>query len=120
MTYGLIAANANTQLDALTGGYAQWHKGDPGAAGTANVATEFTGRQALTWASASGGVKAITNKPASTGASGDVTITGYSEWTAASGGTCKRTVQLARSVAVAAGGGFTLDSSQVTLGPLAA
>lgn len=56
MAVGLSVAAANSQLDSLVGTYTfvQLHTGDPGSAGTANVATENTRVQA-TFGSASGG-----------------------------------------------------------------
>lgn len=55
---GKKASVANTDLDAyLVTAFVQLHTAAPGAAGTANVASNAT-RKAVTWASASGGSKA--------------------------------------------------------------
>lgn len=53
MTVGLAASRANTLLDSLASAlqFIQLHTGDPGAAGTANIAGNDT-RKAVTWASA--------------------------------------------------------------------
>lgn len=84
MTVGLSATGlANLWLDTLGGAaatpgatlYVQNHSDDPGADGTATVATTFaaTPRPALVWNAAAAGSKSISNQP---------------EWTATSAGTC--------------------------------
>jgi hypothetical protein len=96
MAVGFAAAAANKMLDAITGRatytaetavYAQLHIGDPGAAGTANTATETT-RKAVTFGSAASG-GAISNTAAITwtSISGSQDATHVSLWTASSGGT---------------------------------
>jgi hypothetical protein len=94
MATGMSAALANELLDALCNADAysapavhiQLHVGDPGAAGTSNVATETDRVQASFSAAASG---AITNDAALewTGVAGAEDYTYYSAWTAAAAGT---------------------------------
>jgi hypothetical protein len=67
--------------------YAQLHTGDPGANGTSNTSTAYTGRVAITFGTASGG--SITNNAAvdfTSAAAGSVTHTHISIWDASSSG----------------------------------
>lgn len=95
MADGLASGIANAILDALVRSVAwsepaaffvQLHIGDPGSAGTSNVATETTRKQP-TYSAASGG--AITNDGAVSWASYPAaeTISWVSFWSASSGGT---------------------------------
>jgi hypothetical protein len=86
----MSAAGANTALAALLAAY-PWiklHVGDPGAAGTANPATETT-RQQVAWDAPSAG--ASQNDGAETWtaavATGTEDVTHFSAWSASSGGT---------------------------------
>lgn len=88
MAEGFGSAGANTALDALVAAY-PWiklHTAAPGAAGTANAATETTRKQA-TWNAASGGV--VTNSGALTwtNIAGSQDATHFSAWSASTAGT---------------------------------
>lgn len=96
MAVGFAAATANSILDALCRSVAwtepdavwvQLHVGDPGAAGTANAATETDRIQATFGSAASGG--AISNTAALTWPSvaGSEDYTHFSAWTASTSGT---------------------------------
>lgn len=88
MAVGLAAAEANALLTAHAGGTAhtppaaywiQVHVGDPGAAGTTNLAANTTRKQ-VTWAVAANG--SISNSAALTWTAGEVTTNeDYSHWT---------------------------------------
>lgn len=95
MAVGLAAATANSLLDALlnatnyTAPTAVWiklHIGDPGAAGTANAATNTT-RQSLSCANATAGTCTSDAAVTWTGVSGSEDYSHYSAWTASSAGT---------------------------------
>lgn len=88
MATGVAPAVANADLDSRGAAF-PWiklHVGDPGAAGTANAATNTTRKQA-SWASAAGGAIATNaelrwdNVPASED------YTHWTGWSASSGGT---------------------------------
>lgn len=100
MSVGLSAAEANAILDAFDGAWVQLHVGDPGAAGTANVAVE-TDRQQLSLAAAAGG--AVANDVAMTwvGVSGAEDYTHLTIWTLAAAGVFR------------ASGGMTANAVQV-------
>jgi len=117
---GWAVAAANTALDGLVGTFVQLHVGEPGAAGTANVASVTT-RPALTWGASANGSKAITNQPVWAAWAGcSQTITHISQWTASSGGTFKGSAALSTPVAVTAGATITLTALTVPFGPLGA
>lgn len=88
MAEGLSAAGANTALDALVAAYphVQLHIGAPGAAGTANPATETTRKQ-VTWAASSGGSAASAAQVQWTNIAGSQDATHFTAWSAATGGT---------------------------------
>jgi hypothetical protein len=92
MAVGLAVSQANAILDTLvTGGFwVQLHVGDPGAAGTANIAGNAT-RKLPTFPSAAGGQKS--NDAVVSWSAGEVDTsedyTHWSAWTASSGGTFK-------------------------------
>jgi hypothetical protein len=79
----IVSTGSNTALD---GSYIKLHTGDPGAAGTANAATETTRKQ-ISLGTPSGGV--VTNDTAITWTSiaGSEDATHFSLWTAATAGT---------------------------------
>lgn len=88
MAEGFGSAGANTALSALVAAY-PWikpHVGAPGAAGTANAATETTRKQA-TWNSPSGG--AVTNSAdiVWTSVAGSEDYTHFTAWSASTAGT---------------------------------
>lgn len=84
----LDAIGNQTNLTAPTALYAQLHTGDPGAAGTSNVATETT-RQEITssFSAASGGALTTDTAITWTNVAGTEDYTHYSVWSAASNGT---------------------------------
>lgn len=120
MTVGIAAGTANSQLDSeLNSTYVQLHTGDPGASGTANVAS--TTRQAVTFAAASAGSKALSSSSSWTNwADGSVTITHISVWTADSAGTFRRSAALTASQPIVNGNTFTLSTLTVSYTPVAA
>lgn len=87
---GIAAAGANTALDAIRTDtpFIQLHTADPGAAGTANVATETT-RKAITFGAASGGTMSNTAQIQWTAIAGSQDATFFTIWNAASAGTFK-------------------------------
>lgn len=91
---GMASSVADNVLDAIFNStaysvsavYIQLHVGDPGSAGTANVATETT-RQQLSCAAASGGAITSSADLVWTDISGSEDATHWSAWDAASAGT---------------------------------
>lgn len=85
MATGLI--DADTPLDALLAVYDffQAHDGDPGAAGTSNVATE-TDRAAITYAAASGGASSNSAAITYTNVAATETWTHFTTWDAGAAG----------------------------------
>lgn len=130
MATGLGSGTANSILNELcnagswtvpTSFWVKLHTGDPGAAGTANAATNAT-RQLGSFSSASGG--AITSSSAVTWTSVSTTET-YSHvsfWDASSGGTLLATDALETSRGVTAGDNFTIAAGDIdiSLSPVAA
>lgn len=117
MAVGLASATAQSLLNALfnqanytapTALHIQLHTGDPGAAGTSNVATE-TDRIDITssFSTASGG--AVTNDVAIqwTNVAGSEDYTHYSVWSASSNGTFYWSGAITAN-AVTAGDTFTI------------
>jgi hypothetical protein len=114
----------NKFLDAITGRtnytasaamYAQLHTGDPGSAGTSNVATNST-RQAITFGSAaSAGSIANTAAIVWTAVGTAETYTWISLWTASSGGTFLGRDDLSASAAVTAPDSFTIPIGSLVL-----
>lgn len=103
MATGFSTAAANTHLDnqGTTYSWIQLHTGDPGSAGTSNVATETTRKQA-TWSSASSGAKTTSADLSWTSVAGSEDFTHFTMWTAETGGTF--------------GGSGTITSNSVTTG----
>lgn len=87
MTVGLGSAGANVALDAVLAAHTwvKLHIGDPGAAGTANPATETTRKQAA-WAASSGGASSNTGALTWTVIAGSQDATHFSLWTASTAG----------------------------------
>lgn len=130
MAVGFLAATANGWLNtirtggssftALTNAYVQLHTGDPGAAGTANVAAGSTTRSLVSHNAASGGSITITGtNPSWTNGGASETITHISIWGATTAGTCYYTAALTASKAWASGDTLTLTSLTVSLTPVA-
>lgn len=96
--------------------YIQLHTGDPGAAGTSNVASVTT-RENVTWNAASAGSVTASNQPAWTswaGTNGQV-ITDLSFWNASSGGSFYMSMPLATAVTMDTGDSLTLTSISVSI-----
>jgi hypothetical protein len=131
MAVGMSAVNlANKWLDMISstaftapvGSFIQLHTnvGDPGAAGTSNVAGVTT-RPAATWAAASAGSKSMSNTPSwASWAGGSQTISYISEWDAATAGNFLFSASLTTPKAVTNGDTLTLTSLVFALTPLAA
>lgn len=87
MATGMLAAAANTALDAMLANYTwvKLHIGDPGSAGTSNPATETTRKQA-TWRSSSGGATSQSNALTWTNIAGSEDATHFSCMTASTAG----------------------------------
>jgi hypothetical protein len=125
MTVGIAASAANSALDTLMNStYIELHTGDPGASGTANVFSSYTGggsaRPAATYSSASAGSKAITTTLPAFAITGSGTISHISYWTATSAGTFKGSVTLSASKAVANGDTLTVNTLTSSITPIAA
>lgn len=88
MAVGHSTAEANAIVDALSGTWLQLHTGDPGAAGTANQATESTRKQ-LTLDTAANGTADNSVLLEWTNISGSQDATHFTLWSASSGGTFK-------------------------------
>lgn len=88
MSLGLHATPADTFLDAHAAAYPwiKFHVGDPGAAGTANPATE-TDRVEASFAAASGGSIATNAELRLDGVAADEDFTHWTGWTDEVGGT---------------------------------
>ena len=119
MADGLSTANANLAAAAAVGtnaAFAQLHTGDPGTAGTSNVASVTT-RPALTWGSASGGAVAANGTLPSWGSwagTSPQTITDLSTFSLSSAGTFGLSTPLSASVTMNTGDSVALTSWTVT------
>lgn len=122
MAVGMIAAAANAYLTTLDGYFIQLHTGDPGAAGTSNIAGNAT-RKAISLGTPSGG--AVSNDASIDWTSGEVDTsedyTHWSLWTLVSGGSCERTGTMTAN-AVTAGDTFSIPIGDLDLAftPIAA
>lgn len=124
----MATAHANALLNVLRGTtftgltvYLQMHTGDPGAAGTANAAAYTTGRQALSFAAASGGSMALSAATSAwTVSGGTETLTHWSIWDAATSGNLVRTGALTASKAVSTGDTYAQQTLTLAYSPLAA
>lgn len=130
MTVGLSSTVANAILDALCRSvawtdpaavYIQLHTGDPGSAGTSNVATETDRTQATFGAGASGGAISNTAAISWTNVAGTEDYTHYSAWDASTSGNYLFSGTVTAN-AVVAGDTFTIaiGDLDVTLTPIAA
>lgn len=79
----------NTLLDASPPAYLSLHTASPGSTGANELTTAPYARKAATWATASGGSKALSNSPVFDVAAGTypVTVSHVGFWTAVTGGT---------------------------------
>ena len=93
---GITVADANTALGTIFTGtqWIQLHRGQPGAAGTANVATNST-RQSLTWNTAAGGVTTNVGQILWASVPATETYAYYSVWSASTAGTFHGSGQIA-------------------------
>lgn len=111
MALGFAAAVANADLDSLVGtyDYIQLHTGDPGAAGTSNVAGNATRKQ-VTFGSASGG--SVSNTVAITWSESEVDTsedyTHFTLWTADESGTFGFSGTVTANPVDASGDSFTI------------
>lgn len=120
MALGFLAADANTILDnKVTAGdfdYIQLHTGDPGAAGTANVAGNNT-RKAVSWNSASGG--SITNSADIEWTDAEVdtaeTYDKCSFWDAVTAGNFKMSGELDNDTLAASGEGYKIPAGALSI-----
>lgn len=122
MAVGLSSGIADDILDALLNNtawsqpatvYAQLHTGDPGAAGTSNIATETT-RKAVSFGSSSGGSCSSDADTSWTSVAGSEDYTHYSLWDAATDGNFLESGTVTAN-AVTAGDTFTIASGDITL-----
>ncbi len=88
MAEGLSSAAATTALTGILTSYTwvKLHVGAPGAAGTANPATETTRKQ-VTWGTVSGGAGDNTGALTWTNVAGSEDYTHFTVWTASTAGT---------------------------------
>lgn len=88
MATGWGSAGAGTALDATRAAYTwiKLHVGEPGAAGTANPATETTRKQA-TWGTVTAGAFSNTADLVWTSVAGSEDYTHFTAWTASTAGT---------------------------------
>lgn len=110
--FSVAVANAALQLFATDALFIQLHTGDPGAAGTSNVASVST-RQPVIWGTQVGGVMQAANSPEWpmwAGTDNEV-ITHLSFWSASSGGTFAGSCPVDSSVTM-------LITDNLTLHPL--
>lgn len=122
MAVGLASTVAAALLDALlnqtnytapTALYMQLHVGDPGAAGTSNVATETTRKEVTSsFAAASGGTCTTNAAITWTSVAGTEDFTHFSLWSASSDGTFYGSGTITAN-SVTAGDTFTLGSGDV-------
>lgn len=116
MSIGYGTAGANTALDALVAAhpYAKPHVGDPGAAGTANPATETT-RKLVSWGAASGATVSSNaqvqwTNVAVTGATEDWTYLSF--YSASSGGSFGFSIEVTMNP-IASGNTVTFASGDI-------
>lgn len=124
MAVGLASATSAALLDALTNQanytaptalWIQLHTGDPGAAGTSNVATESTRKDVTAaFAAASGGTVTTNTAVTWTNVAGSEDFTHYSIWSASSAGTFYWSGTITANP-VTAGDTFTLGSGDIDL-----
>ena len=94
--------------------YLQLHTGDPGEAGTSNVATE-SDRVAVTFGTATSGSLASSAAVTWTNVAANETVTHWSMWDASTGGNCLWYGSLSSSAALQAGDTFQITTLTLTL-----
>lgn len=124
MAVGLSAATSNALLNALfnqtnytapTAIWMQLHVGDPGSAGTSNVATETTRKDVTSsFAAASGGAVSSNAAVTWTGVAGSEDFTHWSLWSASSAGTFYISGTITAN-AVTTGDTFTIPSGDIDI-----
>lgn len=116
MATGLSSSLANALLDALCRSvawtepdalYVKLHTGDPGAAGTANAATETTRKQATFGSAASGGSISNTAALTWTGVLGTEDYTHFTAWDSSTSGSFQFSGTITAN-AVTTGDDFTI------------
>lgn len=114
MAEGWLAVSANAALDTLFSTYpwVKLHVGAPGAAGTANAATETTRKQ-VTMSAASAGSKTTTADLAWTNVAGSEDYTHLTMHTASSAGTPGASGTITANPVVA-GDNFTIPTGSFT------
>jgi hypothetical protein len=118
MADSVSQAGANSMLTTLIALIPdiQLHTGDPGAAGTSNVASVTT-REGVTWNTPAAGAVTASNQPVWSswaGTNGQV-ITDISFWSAPTGGTFYMSIPLSTSVTMDTGNSLTLTSISVNI-----
>lgn len=104
----------NTAWTAPTTWWVQLHTGDPGSAGTSNVATE-TDRQEITdWSAAASGSMGMAAALLWTAVAATETYTHLSIWSASTGGTFRASGTVTGG-AVLIGGDFQLDTLVISI-----
>jgi len=114
MATGVLAAEANEDLTALATEYPwiKMHTGDPGAAGTANAATNTTRKQA-TFAAAAGGSIATSAELRWDAVAATEDYTHWSGWDAATAGAVGWSGTITAD-AVTSGNNFVVNSGGLT------
>ncbi len=114
MATGLHASPADTFLDAHAAAYPwiTFHTGDPGAAGTANAATE-TDRVQASWASADGGVIATDAELRIDNVAASEVFTHWTGWSAQTDGTVGWSGTVTAD-ALTAGNNFVINAGGLT------
>ena len=118
MTVGMVASEANEDLDALVAEF-PWiklHVGDPGAAGTSNAAGNTTRKQA-SWSAASGG--SVTTSAELLWSDAEVNTaedyTHISGWTASTAGSFGWSGTMTANAVSASGDEFRIAAGGITL-----
>lgn len=114
MSTGLRAAQANAFLDSHAAAFPfiQRHTGDPGAAGTANVASDARRVQA-DWASAANGAIATDAETRWDNVTAAEDYTHWTGWSLASGGACGWSGTITAD-GVLVGNNFVIDAGDLT------
>jgi hypothetical protein len=121
MTVGFVGSVVNGWLDGSFGtSWDKLHTADPGAAGGTAAAAGDTSRKQNTFASASGGSKALSAStgPWTNGGTSE-TISHISIWTASTAGSVIATAALSASQAWVSGNTFTLTGLTISITPIA-
>lgn len=117
MAVGISPFLANSWLGALRNTpftigitVVQLHTGDPGAAGTSNVSTQATGREAATFSAPVDGLLSTTGNPPAWTAAGPETISYISVWDAYTSGNWLWSARLEKAQTIADGDIFRMGS----------